>query len=186
MVVLGVLVVTSEYATGMIRTSLVAVPRRRRLLAAKVTVLLLVGLVTSVPIGFGMFLAGQAILAGSDVPHATLDQPQVLRAVFGAGLFLTAAALMGLAVGVIVRSTAGAIAFLFTTTLLVPTAILPSLPDQIGDPLLKFWPNAAGMAILSTRPVPETLTPWTGLGWMWLATIAVLAGAFLVFHAKDA
>ncbi|WP_308190371.1 ABC transporter permease [Pseudonocardia sp. TRM90224] len=184
-VVLGVIVMTSEYASGMIRSSLAAVPNRRRLLMAKATVLAAVSLAVGVPVGFGMFLTGQAVFAAHGVPQASLDQPDVLRAVLGVGLVMTATALLGLGVGTIVRGTAAGIAIMFTATLLVPTAILPSLPPSIGQPLLMFWPSAAGMQILSTRGVAGALPPLGGLTWLWAVTVLVLVVAFTVFRTRD-
>jgi ABC-2 type transport system permease protein len=185
MVVLGVLVITSEYSTGMIRTSLAVVPRRGRLLAAKATVLTIVSLVVGIPVGFAMFFAGQGVFAGHDVPYATLDQPDVLRAVLGVGLVMTAVALLSLGVGTLVRATAGGIAIMFTVTLLVPTAILPSLPSAIGKPLLKFWPSAAGMQSLSVYGNADTLPPVGGLIWLYAVTVAVLVATFAVFRSRD-
>jgi ABC-type transport system involved in multi-copper enzyme maturation permease subunit len=90
--VLGVMVVTSEYSSGMIRTSLAAVPRRGRFLAAKALVFTTVALVVGEVMAFAAFLIGQSLI-GSHAPHATLSGPGVLRAVVGAGLYL---ALVGL------------------------------------------------------------------------------------------
>ncbi|MCK2244444.1 MULTISPECIES: ABC transporter permease [unclassified Crossiella] len=185
MVVLGVLAMTSEYSTGMIRTSLAAVPRRGRLLAAKATVVTLAGLTVGIPVGFAMFFAGQGVFAAQDVPFSTLDQPGVLRAVVGVGLVMTAVALLGLGVGTLVRATAGGIAVMFTATLLVPTAILPSLPSVIGKPLLKFWPSSAGMQVLSPEGNPGFLPPLGGLLWLYVVAAIVLAVTFAVFRSRD-
>ncbi|MEV0387441.1 ABC transporter permease [Nonomuraea sp. NPDC050643] len=185
MVVLGVLVMTSEYATGMIRTSLSVVPRRGRLLAAKAVVLTVVSLAVGIPVGFAMFFAGQAVFAAGNIPYATLSDPGVLRAVLGVGLVLTATALFSLGVGTLIRATAGGIAIMFTVTLLVPTAILPSLPDWLGDPLLKYWPSAAGMQVLSVQPDPGALPPLGGLAWMYAVVVVVMAATFVVFRSRD-
>jgi len=107
--VLGVLVVTSEYGTGMIRTSLTAVPRRGRLLAAKALVFGAVALVCGQVVAFTSFLVGQAILNRTGLRDAALGEPGVLRAVIGCGLYLAMIGLLGVAVGVLTRTTAGAI-----------------------------------------------------------------------------
>ena len=183
--VLGVLIITSEYATGMIRTSLTAVPRRARLLAAKAVVLTVVALAVSEVTEFGAFFAGQAVLAGKGVPHAGLGEPHVLRAVIGAGLYLAAVALLGVAVGTLVRATAGAIATMVAVTLLVPI-FTPALPESWARVVGRFWPTMAGQRIMTVRPDPDGFGPWTGFGLMCAAVGVVLGAAFLAFEARDA
>jgi ABC-2 type transport system permease protein len=141
--VLGVLVVTSEYATGMIQPSVTAVPRRGRLLAAKALVFTGVGLAVGELIGFTSFFIGQSILSDLGAPHAALDDPGVLRAVIGCGLYLAVLGLLGLALGTLVRSTAGAISLLITLTLLIRMIAL-ALPAPLRDWISKYWPTTAG------------------------------------------
>jgi ABC-type transport system involved in multi-copper enzyme maturation permease subunit len=183
--VLGVLVITSEYATGMIRTSLAAVPRRERLLAAKVVVFTAVALVTGLVVGFGAFLLGQLTLAGTDAPYATLGQPHVPRAVAGAGLYLAAIGLLGVAVGTLVRSTAGGITVLVAVTLLVP-AFGQGLPGGWGERLVRWWPTTAGSQVMTVKSDPDLLGPWAGYGVLCVAVAATLAVAFAVLRARDA
>jgi ABC-2 type transport system permease protein len=85
--VLGVLTMTSEYSTGMIRATLTAIPNRPLLLAAKTVVFGAVALAAGQAAAFGNFLAGQAALTPA-APHASLGQPQVLRTVVLTGTFL--------------------------------------------------------------------------------------------------
>jgi ABC-2 type transport system permease protein len=183
--VLGVLIITSEYATGMIRTSLTAVPRRGRLLAAKALVLTVVALAVSEVIEFGAFFAGQAVLAGQDAPHAGLGEPHVLRAVIGAGLYLAVVGLLGVAVGTLIRATAGAIATMVAVTLLVPI-FTPVLPESWARVVGRFWPTMAGRQIMAVRPSAHALGPWTGFGLMCAAVGVVLGAAFLTFGTRDA
>ncbi len=110
--VLGVLVITSEYATGLIRTSLAAVPRRLPVLWGKAGLLAVATVAVSLPAAFTVFLAGQSILARQHL-GATLSQPGVARAVIGSALYLAVAGLIGLGLGTLLRSTAGGIAALF-------------------------------------------------------------------------
>ena len=126
--VLGILVVTSEYATGLVRTSLAATPRRHRLLAAKVVVASAVAVVAGQALMVAAFLLGQALLAGQGVPHAALDDPGVLSAVAGGGLYLSAIALLAIGLGTIMRATAGALATLVGIVFLVPalSGVFPS------------------------------------------------------------
>src|SRR5215475_7406561 len=106
--VLGALTITSEYSTGMIRTSLTAVPRRGTVYAAKAVVFTLVALLAGLVTSFGSYFIGQAIFATHHL-NSSLGQPGVLRAVVGGGLFLAVCGLLSYGIGALLRSTAGAI-----------------------------------------------------------------------------
>lgn len=174
--VLGVLVMSSEYTTGMIRTSMAAVPDRRILLAAKTIVLTTVSVVVGMVSAFVAFFLGQAILDGENL-GASLGEPSVLRAVLGAGLYLTLIPMFGLALGTIVRRTPGAIATLFGVVL-----ILPLLADAFPEPrdarIGRLAPLNAGQAFFSVRYDPDMLTPTQGLlvflGWVLAAYIVAI------------
>ncbi|MEV5575197.1 ABC transporter permease [Spirillospora sp. NPDC052269] len=181
---LGVLVVTSEYATGMIRTSLVSVPRRTRLLGSKAAAFFAVAMVTGQLVGFATFLAGQRVLAARHVPHVGLGDPHVLRAVFGCGLYLAVIGLLGVALGALIRSTAGALAVLVSTTLLIPV-VANALPSRWADAAHKWWPSTAGGQIMVVHRQPETLAPWAGFGVLCLFVGLVVAVAFAVFRKRD-
>jgi len=182
---LGSLVLTSEYATGMIRTSLTVVPNRARLLAAKTVVFALIALVAGEVIGFVSFFLGQAVLNGQHVPAATLGQPEVLRSVIGCGLYLAVVGLLGVAVGVLVRATAGAISIVAAATFLVP-AFTPALPDSLAKFVGTYWPSMAARQLLLVHHDPGVLPPWTGFWLMAAAVAVVLAAAFAVFQRRDA
>lgn len=178
---LGVLAVTSEHATGTIRPSLAAVPRRGRLLAAKATVVTAVALVVGEVVGLGAFLAGQAVLAAiGDVPHAAPGQPGVLRAVAATGPYLALVGLFGLAVGVMVRSTAGGIAVLVAVTFLVPNI------GRLAGEIVRYWPTVAGMQALMPQAGSGPLAVWGGLGLMIAFVAGTLAAAFVLFQRRDA
>jgi ABC-2 type transport system permease protein len=183
--VFGVLVVTSEYATGMIRTSLTAVPRRGRFLAAKALVFGAVALVVGQLAAFGAFLAGQAMLAGAGVPRAGLGEPGVLRAVVGCGLYLAMIGLLGVAVGVLVRATAGAVMIMVAVTLLVP-AFTPVLPEALAKAVGKFGPFGGGIRVMAVPADPNLLTPWAGFGVLCLWVAGALTAAMVVFRRRDA
>jgi len=182
--VLGVLVMSSEYTTGMIRTSMAAVPSRRVLLAAKTIVLTTVSLVVGMVSAFVAFFLGQAILDGKGL-GTSLGEPSVLRAVLGAGLYLTLIPMFGLALGTIVRRTPGAIATLFGVVL-----ILPLLADAFPEPwdvrLGRLSPLNAGQAFFSVRYDPDLLTPTEGLlvflGWV----VAAYIVAVVMLTKRDA
>lgn len=182
--VLGVLIIAGEYANGMIRTSLTAVPRRPLLLAAKTIVLALLALVIGELVAFASFLLSQLFYSSKHL-DTTLGAPGVLRAVVGAGLYLMLIALFALGIGTILRHTAGAI-----TTVLGLLFVLPIigsfLPGQWGDTVSKFLPTSAGSAIMNTHPSDSSLAPWTGLGVFALYCAIVLAAAFALFGKRDA
>jgi ABC-2 type transport system permease protein len=174
--VLGVLVMTSEYTTGMIRTSLAAVPNRRTLLAAKTIILTTVGLVISMVSVFVAFFLGQAVLHGDNL-GTTLSGPSVLRAVLGAGLYLTMIGMFGLALGTIVRRTPGAIATLFGIVLILPL-LAQAFPEPWDVRIGRLAPFNAGQAFYSVRYDPDLLTPTQGLlvfvGWIVVAYIVAI------------
>lgn len=183
--VLGVLAVTSEYATGSMRTTLAAVPHRGRLLAAKALVFGVVALLVGELIGFGSFALGQTVLGSQGIETASLSDPAVAQAVIGTGLYLAAIALLGVALGVLVRSTAGALALIVAITLLIPV-ISTALPASWAGPIYTYWPTRAGTQIMTVVPDSDALTPWQGFGLL-AGTIVVLLGvAWHVLRRRDA
>ncbi|OMQ14859.1 ABC transporter permease [Modestobacter sp. VKM Ac-2676] len=181
--VLGILVVTSEYATGLIQTSLAATPARHRLLAAKVVVAAAVSLVAGQALAFAAFSLGQLLLRGQDVPSAAIGDPGVLAAVTGGGLYLAAIALLSVGLGTILRATAGALATLVGIVFLVP-AMAGLLPSWLQG-LVHYWPSQGAAAVMATVPVPDEPDPWLNLGGLFLGVAAVLATAFVVFRRRD-
>jgi ABC-2 type transport system permease protein len=109
---LGVLAVSAEYGTGLIRTTLAAVPGRGTVLAAKALVVAALTLVLGELFSFAAFSLGQIVLSGADL-QARLTDPGVARAVSSAGLYLSVVALVGLGLGALIRHSAGAVAALF-------------------------------------------------------------------------
>lgn len=181
--VLGILIVTSEYATGLLQTTLSATPRRNRLLAAKVVVVAAVAVVVGQALMLAAFLIGQARLAALDVPHASLGDPRVLPAVVAAGLYLSVIALLAVGLGVILRATAGALATLVGIVFLVPalSGIFPAGMQR----MFAYWPTMGGAAALETLPNPDFPHPWWNLAGMALGVAAVLAVAFVLFRRRD-
>ncbi|MFF3441524.1 ABC transporter permease subunit [Streptosporangium sp. NPDC002721] len=183
---LGVLVVTSEYATGMIRTSLTVVPRRGRLLAAKVWTFGLVTLVMGEIAAFGAFLLGQTVIGAAGAPPASLGQPGVLRAVAGMGLVWVLVGLIGVAIGFLVRATTAATTVVVVVNFIIPIIGPRLMPEAAGDWVTTYWPISAGLRITTTVQDAERLAPWTGLGLMAAFTAVLLAVAFAVFRSRDA
>jgi ABC-2 type transport system permease protein len=182
--VLGVLVITGEYATGMIRASLLAVPRRVPMLAAKAVVFAVLVFVVGELVAFPSFFVGAAILHGK-APVA-LGDPGVLRAVIGNGLYLAVLGLFALATGGLVRHTAAAITGVIGFVLvLAPLAQL--LPGSFGEHVHAYLPSEAGRLIAQAHQGPnDLLTPWQGLGVFCLWTAVLLGAAAYLLQRRDA
>jgi ABC-2 type transport system permease protein len=182
--VLGVLCISSEYSSGMIRTSLIAVPKRGRVLAAKSLVFAGVAFVVGEFTTFVAFLVGQALISGH-APHAALGDPGVARAVVGGGLYLAALAVLSVAAGALLRHPAAAIACMVAVVLVLPL-IAEALPDSWRNPVTEFWPTQAGSQITSVYHSAHTLQPWPGFGVMCLFVAIVYAIAWTLLDRLDA
>lgn len=182
--VLGVLCVSSEYSSGMIRTSLIAVPKRGRVLAAKSLVLAVVTFVVGEATSVTAFFVGQALISGH-APHAALDDPGVARAVAGAGLALAALAVLSVAAGTSLRHPAAGIACM-TAVLFVLPGMAQALPDSWRNPVTEFWPTLAGGRLTSVHHSAHTLAPWPGFGVMCLFVAIVYAIAWTLLDRRDA
>ncbi len=186
-VVLGALTVTSEYSTGMIRTSLTVQPRRGTLLAAKGVVFALVSLVTGLVASFVSFFIGQAILSSKHL-DVSLGDPNVLRAVIGGALFLAVCGMLAFGLGTLLRHTAGAITASIGL-LFVLFVLVNFLPSNWQDHVDRWIPFNAGSQIWSTitpQGNPPMFSPWTGFAvFAGYAVIAIIAGAF-AFMRRDA
>jgi ABC-2 type transport system permease protein len=182
--VLGVLIATGEYSTGLIRSTLTAVPRRLPVLWAKLGTFAAMVLVTSEAAVAVSMLAGQAILSDRHA-GAALSDPGVLRAMIGAGLYLMVTGLLGVGLGFLIRNTAATITVLFAILLVLPIlgAVLPSSWARHINPYL---PSNAGMAIIQVHKDASTLAPWTGFAlFAGYAALAVVAAAVLL-NRRDA
>ncbi len=177
--VLGILMVTGEYSTGMISNTFAATPRRIRNFLAKAMVFAPVVLLTSAVFCVIAFLVGQALLSGRDIDVA-LGDPGVLRAVLGAPLYLTMVGLMGIAIGMLLRSTAASITALTLVFFVLPIMALV-VPQSWREIFFKFLPSNAGGALTAVRENPELLSPAAGLGVLVLyaAVLFVVAGVML-------
>jgi ABC-2 type transport system permease protein len=187
--VLGVLVITSEYSTGMIRTTLTTNPHRGMMIAAKALVFAAVAFVTGLITSFASFFLGQALMSSHHI-STTLSQPHVLRAVIGGALFLTAVGLLAFGIGLLMRHTAGAISTV-VGLLFVLTILVNFLPQSWQNHVDKWMPADAGTQIWQAVPLPKGSTPplfapWTGFAvFCAYAAIALIAGAWL-FRKRDA
>src|SRR5580765_4535389 len=181
--VLGVLVITAEYSTGMIRASMTAVPRRLPVLWAKAIVYGLVTLTLTVPATLIAFLVGESIFKGRHI-NIAFSHPGVARAVIGAALYLTVVGLFGLGLGAIVRNTAGGIAT-FAGIMFVLPPLMNVLPTSWNNAISPYLPLNAGQAVMALTRDPQQLAPWTGLGLLCAYAAAALALAALLLVRRD-
>jgi ABC-type transport system involved in multi-copper enzyme maturation permease subunit len=209
--VLGALVITSEYSTGMIRTSLTAMPRRGVVYGGKLIVFTVVTLVLSLVTSFISFFLGQALLSGTGVSaslfHSTtvpafarvtpssvsfsgsvsISSGTVLTAIIGSALFVTLVALIAFGLGAIIRHTAGAITSVIGLMFVVPI-IIQVLPSSWRDDIMRFFPDAAGRVI--------SVTVGNGDAHLWSAwpqflvtlayTVVLLGIGAFMFRKRDA
>lgn len=183
--VLGVLFMAGEYSTGMIRSSLAAVPKRLPVLWGKVVVFAAVTFVLMLVAAFVAFLGGQAIYSSSAV-GASLGDSGVLRAVVGSAVFLTAVGLIGLALGALLRNSAAAIATLFGLVFLLPGLIGLVLPDDWTSTISPYLPSNAGTALMSVTTSGSQLGPWQGLAVLAGYLVVLFAGAAVLLKRRDA
>jgi ABC-2 type transport system permease protein len=184
--VLGALTITSEYSTGMIRTTLAVQPRRLTVFTAKALVFTAVSLITGLVATFGSFFIGQALMSSHHL-NVTLGQPHVLRAVVGGALFLTACGMLAYGLGAILRHTAGAITAAIGL-LFVLSILVQFLPHSWQVDVNKWMPAIAGSQVWAVKVVPSQhlFSAWTGFGVLaFYAVIAIVAGAVL-FRERDA
>lgn len=185
--VLGVLTVTAEYSTGMIRSSLAAVPRRSLMMTAKMAVSGVVTLAVGEVVAFAAFLVGQAIIHSVQptAPYANLGQHNVLRVVIGAGLYLSLVSLLASAFAVLLRHAAAGIAVIVAMLFIVP-GLAAALPASWSQPIEEYWPTNAGTEVYALTHGSHALSAWTGLGEMAIFTLVVVAAAFYALERRDA
>jgi ABC-2 type transport system permease protein len=181
--VLGVLLVTGEYGSGTIRSSLAATPRRPLLLGAKAIVIGAVSLAVGEALTFACFFIGRLILTGR-TPVATLGQPGVLRALVLSGAALALLGMFGLGLGVIIRNTAGAISAYVGIVFLLPVVLQPL--NAHGNPG-RFAPEAMlANSVATVVPQSGQLSAWSGFLLMSLYCAAALIFGVLLLQRRDA
>jgi len=183
--VLGVLVITGEYVTGMIRSSLGAVPTRTPVLIGKAFVFALVTFVVSLPttlLGFGLGQWAQS----STHAQADLSTPGAMRAIVGGAVYLTLIGLLAVGIGFIVRNTAGAIATVVGIVLVVPL-LTNALPQPYATDVAKFLPLNIGNRVISTTEFdPNLFGPWVGIGVLAAYAVTALAIGATILARRDA
>ena len=169
--VLGVLLISGEYSTGMIRSSLTVVPRRLPMLWGKIAVFTGVVLLTMLPASLLSFFVGQALLNGQNLA-TSLTEPGALGAVMGAALYVTVAGMTALALGALLRNTAAAITTFVAVFFVIPPLTL-LLPASVSEHFVRYLPSTIGGVLTgSSSATADPLAPWTGF--------AVLCGCAVI------
>jgi ABC-2 type transport system permease protein len=182
--VLGVIVITSEYTSGTIRASLLAVPNRTPMLAAKAVVFAVLDFVLSAITVFAVFFITIAILRSHI--SITLSQPGVTRAVIGAILYLTVLGLFAMSIGGLIRHTAGGIAIVIATVIVVPP-LVGLIPGTIANHIHGYLPTVAGQLVAQTsQESGDVLSAWQGFGVFCLWTVGLLALCGWLLVRRDA
>lgn len=177
---LGVLFVTGEYGTGMIRSTLAAAPKRVPVLLAKMIVFTAVVATSMVIASVITFLSAQGLLSHYR-PGFSLGDPTALRIVLGTGLYLTLVGLLGGAIGWLVRSTPGALVTFFALILVLPV-LVGGVLGTFGQQVAQWLPSQAGASFVQTIRATHSLSPWVGLAVLvaWVVGATGLAAVQLV------
>jgi ABC-2 type transport system permease protein len=183
LLVLGALLFTGEYQTGMIRASASVAPRRLLLLWGKLGSFGALALALSLTSSAAAFLLGEAAHHGHG--HAGFGDPQVTRIVVGAGLVLAVTAVFGLALGAIFRNTAASLSVISAVFFVLPLLLRLALPGS-DQGFLRFWPSNAGDALWNAALSPTSMTPWTGFALFCGYTAALIAVAACRLTRGDA
>jgi ABC-2 type transport system permease protein len=181
---LGVLFVTGEYSTGMIRSTFAAVPKRLPVLWAKLIVFVTVTAITMIISCLVAFVCSQALISAYR-PGYSLGQPGVLRVVIGTGVYLTLIGVIGAALGWIVRSTPGSLVAYIGIILVLPV-LFGNVLGTWGKHVAEYMPSQAGGSFINTLPEPPNLAPWTGLGVLVIWAIVGVAVAAVGLRRRDA
>lgn len=182
--VLGALTITGEYSTGMIRSTFSAVPTRVPSLAAKSIVLAVVTFVISA-VGVALsYLVALPFLSGTSL-EVDLSADGTLRSLIGVPLYLMAIAVLAIALGALIRNSAGTIFSLVALILVLPS-ILGALPVEWVRNLAQFLPSAAGEVLILGNFGGSDLSPWQGYGVLVAWVAVVWAAAAVVIKRRDA
>lgn len=182
--VVGVLAISSEYTTGLIRTTFAAAPRRRAVIAAKATVVGALTLLAGELIAFATFFAGQQALSAGHL-NVSLTHPGALRGVLAAGFYLAVMAWAGLGLGAVIRHTAGAITAMIAVVFLLPH-IIGALPAPWDIRIGKYSLDIAAQQVIAQHPVPGYLAAGPSLLIVVGYAAAAITAAALLITRRDA
>lgn len=186
-VVFGALMITSEYSTGMVRTSLTVMPRRGTLYAAKAAVFAAVSLVVAFVASFGTFFLGRILLSSTHVAMS-LSQPGVLRSLIVTALFVEACGLIAFGIGALVRNTAAALTLAFGFLILLPE-LIRTLPVFLHNDLIRWVPGGDAINSMTGTiggPIPHTFSAWGELAVIVGYAAILLAAGAVLFSRRDA
>ncbi|AWB93788.1 ABC transporter permease [Aeromicrobium chenweiae] len=183
-VIVGTLAVTSEYGTGMIRTSFAAVPHRGAVFLAKALVVCGVLLVTGTATALLGYVGGNHFLDREGIGLSL--EGDVARSMYGSGLYLAALGLLSMAVGFLVRHTAAAISIVLATVFVIGNMVM-LIPGELGDVITKVMPgNAASSLVAPVSFNPDALGAWTGFAVLLGEVGALCAAAWWLLRERDA
>jgi ABC-type transport system involved in multi-copper enzyme maturation permease subunit len=186
-VVLGALMITSEYSTGLIRTSLTVMPRRGTLYAAKAAVFAAVSTVVSFATSFVTFFLGRMLLSSTHVAMS-LSQPGVLRSLIVTALFVEVCGLLAFGIGALVRNTAGALTLAFGCLVLV-SELIRTLPVFLHNDLIRWVPGGDSLNSMTATiggQIPHTFSAWGELAVFAGYAVILLAAGAVAFSRRDA
>jgi hypothetical protein len=172
---LAVLLVSGEYGTGMIRSSMAAVPKRLPVLWAKLSVYVAVVLPVALAVSLAAFQLGQVLWRAQGRTPVSLGDDGVLQIVVGASLYLTVAGIIALALGTLLRGTTGGITVVVGLFFVFPI-VMQAMPERIAE-AGRFLPSNAGGALSRITTSPHPLEPWTGFGLLCCYAIVLVAAA---------
>jgi ABC-type transport system involved in multi-copper enzyme maturation permease subunit len=182
--VLGVLVTSGEYSTGMVRSSLTAVPRRLPVLWGKLAVFAGVIFPVSLIASLISFFLGQVLLNSHHI-GVSIAAPGALRSVIGAALYITVAGMIGVALGALFRNTAAGIATFAGVFFVIPP-LANLLPSSVSSHLTPYLPSNAGAVLWGGANGPDTLAPWTGFAVLCGYAVVLIAAAAWRLRRSDA
>ncbi|NUR63001.1 MAG: ABC transporter permease subunit [Catenulispora sp.] len=186
--VLGVMTISAEYSTGAIRSTLSAMPRRVEILVAKAILLAVVVFVVGLAAAFACFYLGNIPLQAKHV-GVKLSDPGVLRGVFGSALYVAGLSVFGLAMGFLLRHTAGAITIGLALIFIIG-GLVQLIPGSIGRWLYKVMPGNAGAQVSQfgemKRNADKNFAPWTGFTVFMLEVVVLLVIGAILFERRDA
>jgi ABC-2 type transport system permease protein len=187
LVVFGALTITSEYSTGLVRTSLTVMPRRGTLYVAKAAVFAAVSLVVALAASFGTFFLGRILLSSTHVPMS-LSQPGVLRSLIVTALFVETCGLIAYGIGALVRNTAAALTLAFGFLILLPQ-LIRTLPVFLHNDLIRWVPGGDAINSMTGTiggPIPHTFSAWSELAVIAGYAAILLAAGAVLFSRRDA
>ncbi|WP_194922585.1 ABC transporter permease [Catenulispora pinisilvae] len=180
---LGVVTVTGEYTSGLIRATFIATPQRRQVLAMKALIFTTVVGVWCTGLSFVAFFVGRSFLT-APVPPVGLGDPGVPTAVLGGGLYLTGVGLFGVFLGALLRRTAAALAALVGVMMVLPV-VLALLPGNAGALVSEYSPAGAGFQIWHLVHSGHSLGAWPGFALFTAYAAATAAAAFVTIRRRD-